>query len=80
MRVLIWLGFILLVIVAIRKSIRIAMSKNNRATTATHQAPATEKPMETMVCCAHCQVYIPASEAIIKDEMSYCSVEHAQQK
>jgi uncharacterized protein len=83
LRILIWVGLIFLVILAIRKNIRTTINKAHKR----HRNPdaqmnessiAPEKPMEAMVCCATCQVYIPASEAIIKNDATYCSVEHSQ--
>lgn len=83
MRILIWLGLIFLVILAIRKNIRTTIHKAQSSHRNTNEAQmndtlsAQEKPMEAMVCCATCQVYIPASEAIIKNDVTYCSVEHS---
>lgn len=83
MRVLIWVGLIFLVILAIRKNIRTTINKAHKAhrndqAQMNESSVAQEKPMEAMVCCATCQVYIPASEAIIKNDVTYCSVEHSQ--
>lgn len=83
MRILIWLGLIILVILAIRKNIRTTINKahkthRNAAEAQMNETPiAKEKPMEAMVCCATCQVYVPASEAIIKNDVTYCSVAHS---
>ena len=34
---------------------------------------------ESMLCCAHCQVYFPSSEAVLRGERAYCSSSHADQ-
>jgi len=33
--------------------------------------------VEAMVCCEHCGIYIPASEAVCRDGKTYCSEEHS---
>lgn len=39
--------------------------------------PAAGKGIETMVQCAHCGVYVPASESIVAvSGAAYCSEEH----
>ncbi|CAN5763986.1 hypothetical protein BH11PSE12_BH11PSE12_30930 [soil metagenome] len=34
--------------------------------------------VEKMLCCTYCQLYIPASEAIIRDEKVFCCAAHAK--
>ncbi|WP_370593125.1 PP0621 family protein [Rugamonas violacea] len=34
--------------------------------------------METMLCCAHCGVYYPASETVAAGGRDYCSAAHAR--
>ncbi|SFV09525.1 PP0621 family protein [Pseudoduganella namucuonensis] len=34
-------------------------------------------PAETMLCCAHCGVYFPASENVAVDGRDFCSQAHA---
>lgn len=41
---------------------------------------AADEDSETVVECAKCSVYVPASEAIIKDGKQYCSNECAELK
>ena len=36
------------------------------------------RPEENMVQCAHCGVYLPASEAITQQGQHWCSSEHAR--
>ncbi len=33
---------------------------------------------EKMLCCAYCQLYIPASEAVIRDDKVFCCAAHAK--
>jgi uncharacterized protein len=80
MKIFVWLLLIVLIVFAIRKNMRASRSNNKKNFNSQmnqSSAPA-EKPSEVMVCCANCQVYIPASEAIVIDNVSYCSIEHAQ--
>ena len=71
MRVLIWLIFFLVLFLAVKSRIR-AMQENMRkavneefeAQAAQRPVPQTEKQAENMVACAHCQLFLPASEAV----------------
>lgn len=40
--------------------------------------PAAKAPAESMVRCAHCQIYLPRSEAYMSQGKTWCSAEHAQ--
>ena len=85
MKLLMWLVLAVLVILAIRKKARPltqdSMRSRNAETTSgtsSFDMPATTAtPAETMVCCAHCQIYLPASEAVIRGQQTYCSSAHA---
>ncbi|MBC7859167.1 MAG: hypothetical protein H7Z39_10410, partial [Burkholderiaceae bacterium] len=46
-----------------------------RGPAATAKAAAGE--VETMLCCAHCQIYYPASETVAVDGRDYCGAAHA---
>ncbi|MFZ6750476.1 PP0621 family protein [Undibacterium sp. Ren11W] len=85
MRFLMWLLLGVLVVFALRKKaqnltrpaepsqpFQAPPQEAEFATTATENA-------ETMVCCELCQLYIPASEAVIKEHKSYCCAAHADQ-
>ena len=83
MRVLMWLGLIILVILAIRKKIQ-AVNINKKS-----HFPAEEDVRknahqnaggEAMVCCEHCQIYIPASESVMRGQKVFCSIAHADQR
>jgi len=46
-------------------------------------SPHTSTPVESMVACSYCQIYLPASEAIHQpaagsSEHYFCSAEHAE--
>lgn len=85
MKLLMWLVLAVLVILAIRKKAKPltqdSMRSRNAETTSdasSFDMPATAAaPVETMVCCAHCQIYLPASEAVIREPQTYCSSAHA---
>jgi hypothetical protein len=53
--------------------------RNNMRNTAEGSKPS--KPIENMVACSYCQIYLPASEAIhlvdASSELYFCSEEHA---
>lgn len=76
MRLLMWLALAVLVIFALRK-------KNQ--TSSSSVSPSNVRPSEnhgtgeTMLCCERCQVYFPASEAILRGEKVYCCAAHADQ-
>lgn len=74
MRVLVWIALAVLVYLALRKKI-------NSAQQSTKQAPPPAKTSagETMLACATCQVFIPASEAVMRGDIAYCCAEHASQ-
>ncbi|MBC3917769.1 hypothetical protein H8L32_09820 [Undibacterium sp. CY18W] len=79
MNFLLWAVLAVLVILALKKKAR---STLDQAQARQHPPPeqAASRPAakaETMVCCAHCQVYLPASEAIYVGEQIYCSQAHA---
>ena len=84
MRLLMWLGLAVLVYLAVRKSFR-----NNQTPSRSESAeegawsdntfpPSSgSKRVEAMLNCAHCQVYFPASEAVLREAHPYCCKEHA---
>ena len=76
MRLLMWLALAVLVIFAIRKKIQTPSSPVNPVNARQSESSETG---EAMVCCEHCQVYIPASEAIMRGEKVYCCAAHADQ-
>lgn len=85
MKLLVWLLLGVLVYFALRKNLRAASDKKTQA-----QAPANDwadasttysankKESEAMLNCAHCQVYFPASEAVVRGSQSFCCLEHAE--
>lgn len=84
MKLLMWLVLAVLVILAIRKKAKPLTQDSMRSRdaemasgVASDRTATAASPAETMVCCAHCQIYLPASEAIIKGQQTYCSSAHA---
>lgn len=75
MRILVWLALIVLVIFALRKKSRGGQSGTTGAASAA--TTRQDSAVETMVCCAHCQIYLPASEAVYRGQQSFCSAAHA---
>ncbi|MFS2213581.1 PP0621 family protein [Massilia cellulosiltytica] len=87
-RLLFWIALVILVVAAIRSKLRAAMTRAQGP--ATGPAPASaggdtkawsrvEDQSETMLCCAHCGIYFPASEAVRADGRDYCGTAHARE-
>ena len=85
MRLLVWLGLALVVYLALKSKARSMQEKMRKA--AEFEAQAASQPaqrsagaVENMVACAHCQLYLPASEAIHlttpSSELFFCSEAH----
>lgn len=85
MKFLMWLVLAVLVVLALRK-------KSSTISSAQQQAPldggstgsspnpnpnSANQHADTMVCCEHCQVYVPSSEAVYRQQQVFCSVVHA---
>ncbi len=51
---------------------------NARQAAARRQGEAARAASETMVRCAHCQIYLPRSEAYMSQGKTWCSAEHAR--
>ncbi|GAB3463200.1 hypothetical protein GCM10027321_25640 [Massilia terrae] len=76
-RLLFWIGFIVLVVMALRSKFREAAPRPP-ARRAPGPAPAAQAEAESMACCAHCGMYFPASEAVRADGRDFCSPAHAR--
>ena len=88
-RILFWLALVFLVVHAIRSKLSDAQQPRERrqsppprdarqagqARRAGAAAPAIAEA-ETMLCCAHCAIYYPASENVRGDGRDYCSAAH----
>lgn len=83
MRLLMWLGLVVLVYFAVRKNFRANQTRPDDAQKEeawgdnTFPQPTGSKRVEAMLNCAHCQVYFPASEAVMRKAKPYCCNEHA---
>jgi uncharacterized protein len=79
MRWLPWVLLVVLVIWALRKS---AGKLGSGAPRAGRDAPnageGAQTDAESMISCAHCQVYFPASEAVRRNGQDFCSLAHAE--
>jgi uncharacterized protein len=91
-RLLFWIALVILVVAAIRSKLRGAMTgaQGPAVNPASGAAPASaggdtkawsrvEDQSETMLCCAHCGIYFPASEAVRADGRDYCGTAHARE-
>ena len=79
MRLLVWLALAFLVILALRKKGRGKPEAD--PVQAAPAPPPVGRPTagaEDMVCCAHCHIYLPASEAVFRHQETYCSSAHAE--
>lgn len=76
MRLLLWLALAVLVIFALRKK---SQTPSSAVPPANARSPENNETGETMLCCERCQVYIPASEAVLRGEKVYCCAAHAAQ-
>ena len=74
LRLLFWLVLAALVVLAVRSKLR-AMTQ---ATRPGPEPGTTLGAGEQMACCAHCQVYFPASESVRADGLDYCSAAHVR--
>ena len=75
MKLLLWLLLIVMVVLALRKKSR--PRQPDVTETVAMPVARSAADAESMVCCAHCQVYLPASEAVMRAQRSYCSSAHA---
>ncbi|MET3133741.1 uncharacterized protein AAKU55_004031 [Oxalobacteraceae bacterium GrIS 1.11] len=75
-RILFWLALVFLVLMAIRSKLRGAPGPGPGAAAAPRRT-ATLPDAESMLCCAQCGVYYPASETVQARGREYCSQAHA---
>jgi uncharacterized protein len=91
-RLLFWIALVILVVAAIRSKLRAAMTRAQQGPAvnpASGPAPTpaggakawsrVEDQSETMLSCAHCGIYFPASEAVRADGRDYCGTAHARE-
>lgn len=91
-RLLFWLALAFLVLFAIRSKLRDLQGGQSRRPPQPQQPPQPSAgagragararavaEAETMLCCAHCGIYYPASETVSAHGRDYCSAAHAAQ-
>jgi uncharacterized protein len=89
-RLLFWIALVILVVAAVRSKLRAAMARAQDPAAGPAPAPGGGEPKskawrrvedqsETMLCCAHCGVYFPSSEAVHAGGRDYCSPAHAHE-
>jgi len=83
-RIIFWLALVFLVIFAVRSKIREAQKRHQQQFREPQQpaggARSNEKVVaeaETMLQCAHCGIFYPASESVQARGRDYCSAAHA---
>jgi uncharacterized protein len=77
-RLLFWIAFIILVVMAIRAKLREATGGRRPQAPSPEPAPTPIAESERMACCAECGVYFPASEAVRYDGRDYCCPAHVR--
>lgn len=77
-RLLFWIAFIVLVVMALRSKFREAAPRPPARRGPAPPQPAGQAEPEAMACCAHCGMYFPASESVRADGRDYCSPAHAR--
>jgi uncharacterized protein len=77
MNLVFWLVLVVLVVLALKKKSRSVMPPDSNTASAAPTGNAKEPAAESMVCCARCQIYLPASEAVHRGEQVYCCDAHA---
>lgn len=91
-RLLFWIALVILVVMAVRSKLRAAMARAQGSATESASGPAAaaagadakawrrvEDKSEPMLCCAHCGIYFPSSEAVRADGRDYCGTAHARE-
>ncbi|MRV74569.1 hypothetical protein GJ700_22935 [Duganella sp. FT92W] len=87
-RLLFWIALACLVVAAVRSKLRQAAKRHQQMEQPEQREQIRPQPnraraeaaanAETMLCCAHCGVYFPASENVPAGGRDYCSAAHAQ--
>lgn len=72
-KLLIWV----VVIIAALFVTRVLTQKKNIPRPKADRAPAP-KGAEQMVRCSHCGIYLPRSEALMSNDHTWCSLDHAK--
>ncbi|MDN5844326.1 MAG: hypothetical protein L0H54_12865 [Alcaligenaceae bacterium] len=73
---LIWVVIILAVMMVSR--VLTHRNANQKSLRKREASGSGNTPGESMVRCAHCQIYLPRSEAYMSQGKTWCSAEHAR--
>ncbi len=83
-RIIFWLALVFLVIFAVRSKIREAQKRHQQQFREPQQPAGGARAgakvaaeAETMLQCAHCGIFYPASESVQARGRDYCSAAHA---
>ncbi len=77
-KILFWAVVIIGVLLVTRLLTHYAANRKTPTSKPAQEPPRSLNASEAMVKCAHCQVYMPRSEAIQQDDAFWCSTEHAK--
>jgi uncharacterized protein len=75
MRLFFWIVLAVLVLMALRSKARGMVAPPAEAP---RQPDSASEQRESMVACAHCHIYFPASESVRADGLDYCSPAHVR--
>lgn len=76
-RLLFWLALACLVLMALRSKLRNGAGRAAGRPPSAPPAAAPAAAVETMLCCAYCGIYYPASETVRAGGRDYCGKAHA---
>jgi uncharacterized protein len=80
MRLLLWLVLFVAIVFALKKKVQTGFTAGGGADASPHASGASAtQDAEAMVCCVHCQLHVPVSEAVYRGRQAYCCEAHAQQ-
>jgi uncharacterized protein len=77
-RLLFWIAFIVLVVMAVRSKLRESAARQ-APRQPQRPSPAPQVQAEPMTSCSQCGMYFPASEAVRSGGHDYCCAAHAGQ-
>ena len=76
-KLLFWIVLIILVLFVARVAGRMA-AQRQAGPKKKAQSDAAPPALESMVRCAHCGIHLPRSEALLQNDQTWCSADHAR--